>query len=54
MSEQTQSKVTTDIRTHFHLTALPFTRELAVEKRFTTPAIEAALQDLRFSEAVLP
>lgn len=49
MSEQSMTKVVADIRTHFHLTALPFTRELSVEKRFSTPAIEAAIQELRFT-----
>ncbi len=38
-----------DIRTHFGLTATPFTRELPIEKRFKHGPAEQALQALRFT-----
>lgn len=36
-----------DLRAHFHLTQIPFTREITVDKRFSHPVIDEALGALR-------
>lgn len=38
---------TVDVRAHFALHSLPFTRELVIDKRFVTPELDSALSRLR-------
>lgn len=43
---QTQTAATTDLRSHFGLTEVPFTREFAVEDRWPSPHLDEVRTDL--------